>query len=735
MSVLGNPSSSARRCPFGGLWRQIQRWACRQKSHLTVFLIYVVVSCAYTYPLAFKMNSSLFVNPERPAEDVYGHVYLLWFKNYAREHGISPELDHLAGYPSGLSFPLLPALRFSHVAQDLLTQMSDEVFAYNFTILSSFIFSAFFTYLLALKITGSQLGAFLSGLIFSFCPNHVVQASCHIDLARTQWIALYVLALLGLELVRNWEWAVFTGLAYGVVFLINFYHGFFTLIFTMVFFIFKALWVGVEKALKKQKSAEHKPRANLETAARLSLAGLVAVCLILPFEFALIAKVVSPDRAQSSVGQYMHPYDDLTKYAGRFKDYFRPLPEHPVWGAKDSARAGQQEGGLYLGFLVLALSAAGMLFALRREKNDDRDHWRQSRRFIASFFAFALVTSFYITAPPKFRVGQITVPAPSHYLGRLAPMFRVYARYGFVANLSVAMLAGFGVAGAVRRLKSRSARIGALAGLSVLTLFEYTLVPPWLNMDISKTPDVYLWLRSQPRDIVVAEYPLGYKEGLRYLFYQRIHRKRLMNLADHGSFSNLVAEKANDLREPEAAGLLRYIGVDYVVVHKKDYPDISGVPGLRVLRDFPSEAVFEVTADVPQAVGLPYGFGQLEKRPDGTLWQWIGDEAGILVVNRAGKEMDVEISFDAKAFYKSRVLDVRLGGRTLYRSSIAPEPETSVTLRSVQVPRGRSRIVFQAIGGATRVGDVLQTRRPDRRLSFGFHNLQIRFGPKSEEEP
>ena len=50
-------------------------------------------------------------------------------------------------------------------------------------------------------------------------------------------------------------------------------------------------------------------------------------------------------------------------------------------------------------------------------------------------------------------------------------------------------------------------KVVVFACVFFLVLFEFINIPPFRNLDLSKTPPVYEWLASQPEDVVVAEYP------------------------------------------------------------------------------------------------------------------------------------------------------------------------------------------------------------------------------------
>jgi hypothetical protein len=125
-----------------------------------------------------------------------------------------------------------------------------------------------------------------------------------------------------------------------------------------------------------------------------------------------------------------------------------------------------------------------------------------------------------------------------------------------------------------------------------LILFEYWSVPPNHAQAIDSPPEVYTWLAKQQGDFIIAEYPMmsGSEASFyTYLFWQRIHNKRMVNGA---SPDNLPAwdffERVRDLTDPDTPRLLKNIGVKYIIIHQKMYEE-GPIPG-PLKRYLPPEA-------------------------------------------------------------------------------------------------------------------------------------------------
>jgi hypothetical protein len=110
------------------------------------------------------------------------------------------------------------------------------------------------------------------------------------------------------------------------------------------------------------------------------------------------------------------------------------------------------------------------------------------------------------------------------------------------------------------------------------------------------------------------------------MFYQTAHEKKIINGTIPGTYPNKVARTITKLSEPNSPGILKWMGVKYVLVHKEDYlkselieekeelERIPYNPGLKFIRSFapeecPQENIMCVrksgAIDVYEVVALP----------------------------------------------------------------------------------------------------------------------------------
>ena len=522
----------------------------KYKKTFLIFLFFTLLAVGFTYPLVFKMNTSVYGYPG----DNFGTMWGLWWNKFSLSNDIPTRYTPFLNAPFGrdLGVELNSAVLYVWPLT-ALSFLFGEVIAFNLVTFVSFPLAAFTMYFLVKRLTKSRWAAILSGLIFSFSPYHFWKAYNHADLASIQWLPLYVLSLIKLFEKRNYRWAFLTALSFALVTLTSFYYGYFMILFTIGFVIVTFLFQSL--ALKYERAR------LLKSLKVLLLTGILAAVFILPFTYKLFSASFSPSiepaagRAAGSLGTTV---DELLSLSSRPWDFLLPSGHHPIFGKYTDqfygwlVRVGNDfktqsafswERNIYLGWVGMLLS----LFALK--------NFRRNKKWILVFASLALLMV-WVSFPAFINISGRRLYFPSYFLHKFTPMFRTYVRLGVVVLLCVAVLAGFGFKFLLEKVRSRRGKI-LLTIFAFCTLnFEFLNIPPFRSTDISQTPAAYQWLKEQPEDFIIAEYPKAYDES-EAMFFQRIHQKRLAT----------VTEELADIYQVEAVGKLKDLGVKYVVVH------------------------------------------------------------------------------------------------------------------------------------------------------------------------
>lgn len=545
-------------------------------------LLYIFLTIIFTYPLILKFNTSIYGYPS----DAFETIWRFWWRANV---GSLPELAE----PYLLSF-----------YGKWMTVVTNEIFAYNFLLFLSFPLSALAMYLLVFEITKHKYASFIPGLIYSFSLYRLWRGFSHLDLLQTQWLPFYVWSLLKLHRWRNTKWCVITALIYLGMFLTNYYYAYFMLLFTAAFVFGQLVLKKIDFKLVK--------------------------CYLLVFVlivFSTVLFVVRVSRSPLFSGTYRRPFDDLLALSARPWDYVLPSIYHPVYGKFvepiyqaiknlgndfEYMSAFPPERMIYLGWTALVLATFGFVKGLGTRY-----------RSVAILFGICLVLMLWTSGPAYISFDNFKIPFPSFFLYRLFPMARAYVRLGIVVLLCVSVLAGLGVKFLLERIKNKRLLFSAYCLVPFLVLFEVLNFPPFHSTDFSKISEVYQWLKEQPGDFIIAEYPRdndtsfncekiaepvirNYSYGK---FFQRIHGKRLFE-SDY--LDNGIGEKLSDLTNPETSGILSSFGVKYVVVHTEEIFELENpldschglaimpspsddVAGLKLVKEFPQAVVYEVS--------------------------------------------------------------------------------------------------------------------------------------------
>jgi hypothetical protein len=280
---------------------------------------------------------------------------------------------------------------------------------------------------------------------------------------------------------------------------------------------------------------------------------------------------------------------------------------HPVFGKFTEQFVGSflygvsfTEHTLYLGLIPLILAFS----AFKKRRQRDREG------FYIRFFVFLAIAAWLFSQPPWWKIGAFKIYMPSFFMYKILPMYRAYCRFGVVLIFAVAVLAGFGLKFLLAKFKSAWVKSGIAALCSLLVLFEFWNYPPFKLINLQPAARVYNWLKDEPQDTVIAQYPLDNQvTNPAYLFSQTQHGKRMINATEQGTYANRIANNITKLSEPETAGVLKWLGVKYVLVHRREYLDsqmisqikelesISLNPGLRLVRNFAGQ-------DCPQSQAI-----------------------------------------------------------------------------------------------------------------------------------
>lgn len=736
------------------------------RLNTVVFIIFFLLSTAFTFPLLFQMNTSFYGQHGDPS----GAMWWGWWTRYSNANSMSFYETPFLSAPFGEDFRDLAEQAIQKYVYNQFYYLMDEVFFWNFFTFLGYFISALTMYYLIHHITRERWSSLFGAITFSFCPYHQFHAYQHLWLATTQWIPLYVLFFIKLidEPGRDWrklKWLIrasFCAFAFALVFNENYYYGYFSIVFSCLFLICYLLYQSIRKG-----KLFLSPR-GLGVAL---VTGILCLLFTLPFTMPIIKASFLPSESVNLANKgYVRDFSELTVYGASLRDYLIPSIDHPLFGPYVQRYLTNRFHGsnlfehtLFLGYIPLFLAFYAIYSC-----------WKKSRKKLKGItgltkptdielpkwvflFTFTGIGMMVFSAPPNPVILGVKLYMPSYFLYDLFPMFRVYSRFGLFVILCTGVLAGVGFYYMLRQTNSKRSRVLISALLMGGTLFEFMNFPPAKSTVASEIPPAYQWLCTEPGDFIIAEYPMVNNIEVRqymYQFYQRIHKKRMVNGARLGTIGEAIRKRIIDLDDPDVPQVLAFLNTKYVIVHRDIYkegrlptflhryygptyyasfpteysggnpPDLSQKPGFTKARDFGDTVVYQVAAAPSQYLML-WGdaFAKPEEWANETMWRWMGNDGQLIVVNNEKENSIVSMGFNATSFFKKRRLSVSFN-RTDRRVLEIDKVKRRFCIENVRLEPGINRIEFSTPDGTENIDSVLRNG-DQRNVSIAIGDIEF----------
>lgn len=491
-----------------------------------VVVLYALLTAAMTYPQVAQLSTAVAVNE---GDALFSTWRLSWIAHQL-------PIDPLRLFHGNIFHPEPFTLAFSDsvivpglMAAPLLWLGVPALTAYNIIFLSAFVLSGAGMFLLVRSLTQHTAAALLAGFVFAFLPYRYMHYA-HLELQVAQWMPLCLWALhrtLGTGRLSD---GLLTGAFFALQALSSWYYG-----------IFLATYlVPVAGALLLGGTLAHRWATTRALAAGAVLAAVLVVPMTIPY-FA----------ARESVGE--RPPDEVQFYSATPINYLAAHPQNVVFGSVTS-RWGGQERELFMGFVVPLVALIGLWPPLSAAR-------------IA--YGLGLIVAFDISLGFNGLLYPWLHSLVLPYRG-----LRVPARMAMLVGLSLAILAGYGVARIARTRKGPASR-AALAAIAVAFAVEYYSRPELKAMPTAPPP-IYELLPAQS-PVVLLELPLLQPdiaiEPL-FMYYSTFHWRPLVN--GYSGFSppsyRGVLDAAATLPDAAALATLRRHGVTHIVVHGELMP-------------------------------------------------------------------------------------------------------------------------------------------------------------------
>jgi len=555
--------------------------------------------------------------------DQFENARLVWWTQYALQHGSNPFYQSMLGYPDGFFSAAQWAQPLGYLPAVALSFATGPVAAVTLWTLIELVLNGLSAYVLcrallatsfverlsttSSKLIDGRLAALIGGLVFLAFP--AIQG--HLNAGHINVLALY-----GLPMYTLCLWRITSGNAKWQTILL----GALMLVITAtgdtdqaVYTLFPVtlFWLGYY-AIWQRKIFWTRPIIS-----QLSMLFILGMLFLIPFfmplALQLSASIKSADLQQG--GWVSYSVDPLS---------FAALSPFTPWGAvlapsytRIILGINSVEGSAYLGIIVIVLCFIGLL--ARKHRPFLLLPWLTVALGAAVFslgpflkWGDQLVTytlgtyRSYITLPWAFFQGLPILNAS-----------RTPGRFNLTTALAIAVLAASGAYVGLSRLPRRIIQIGVTIGLIFGIGFEYQLFAPALTT--SAVIPAYMANLAQRND-VRAVFDIPWDDNLAAkdaLYWQTAHHKPMIagqtlrtTPVDPAKLVILQAASIGDIgaeSDETSLALLDQAGIDVVIVHLSALPtdisisQISHRLGLPIFRD-DRIAVYDVPKTTPHVI-------------------------------------------------------------------------------------------------------------------------------------
>ncbi len=509
-------------------------------------------------------------------------------------------------YPWGVPYQVYGDFAPISILLYPIIKLAGVPFAYNLSVFLSFLLSGFFTYLLVKDITKNKGAGIMSGIFFAFTAYRFIRTGGHLNLVHTEWFPLLIYSAKKLLDTKDYKYAVLSGVSFSLMFLSSGYYA----------------YIGGLTVLSFAFIYARTMRLVMPPLRVLAVAVMIPLIVLSPFLY-YTSKLRGEGELTGSLGlAYFHSADFLKYlwYNPRgllMSDFVLSVP------LKTSI---YPEQALYLGIVPLFLAALGLLWKNNKKNNNNNDGLERFVRIFliigAVFFILSLgpflkwidggmitiplpdsAKSAILSASEKFAASSFLsqkdvnrvkefkeIPVPMPYLGLyftlpFFSMMRVPSRFGIIVYLSLAVLAGIGIARAPKRLRK------SLPALAVIYLLEVVPIP--LPMFAPHQRPVDVWLANQPGTAIV-EYPVTLYDCA-YMDYIPFHGKKIANICASFLPTNAVSIVGMLKEFPpsnEALDYFRENDIRYILVDTSQVNNTMQATNLKQLGQFDNILVY-----------------------------------------------------------------------------------------------------------------------------------------------
>ncbi|MHB9031218.1 MAG: hypothetical protein ACYC9O_20820, partial [Candidatus Latescibacterota bacterium] len=383
------------------------------------------------------------------------------------------------------------------------------------------------------------------------------------DSTQVQWIPFYTLYVIKFIENGTWKNAALAGLflAFNILFAMPYYLVYLPVHTIILLFVYAIWHARHEKRGFGRLARDIVSRGALGAWIKI---GATFFCVVIVFGLYYIFIV----GGSSSTSYKPRTAVELEELSLIPTDYLIPHPRSALlkgdfketyWDAVPRPEKNADSNVAYIGYIALALAVLGLI---KGRKGPGK--W---------FFLAGAAVAFWATLGPTL----FGLPTPTWFVHKYAPFARRILLYKMYVQFGMAGLAGLGAAFFIPKLRSRAQEAAFVGLISLGMLLEYSIVPPFLSVNLTDTPDVYERARALPDEAKLIEVPLRRANGnlyQGYVYYQTFHHKPLFNpyMGVNGvpeRIQSFYRQMETPLEAASYVNLaaLRHLGISHLINH------------------------------------------------------------------------------------------------------------------------------------------------------------------------
>jgi hypothetical protein len=686
------------------------------RLHFVALSVYVVLSIIFTYPVLFLKNSIPGYG------DAFWYLWDLWWYKTALLNFSNPYYTQYIFHPVGVNLALSEVSPFNALVSVPLQLLFGLSSSYKIIWIGTFILSGYGTFLLVKYLTDDEKAAFVSGLIFMFCPYRFSHSLGHLNLLSTEWIPFYVLFLIKSLNEDRRSNAIYAALFFFLTAICSYYYIPFLVILTLMYLIYR--------------QTDKRGISDGAVIRRIALMITVSSMAVAPFLYPLLKEMLTAKSGYAYGGGYLQLSSDLLSF-------FIPSGFHPMYRNVLPLEYPPLAGGEYvfIGYSVILLS----FLAFFKSRLGDSRFWGLSA------FAF-----FVLCLGPILQINgqKIYLPLPYAIIMHI-PIFslaRAPGRWDILLVLSLAILSGYGFNYLTKNYNSLL-KNSLLIFFSLLILFEFLTIP--LAVSSLHIPAFYEQMAKDAEDYSLLEIPSEWGEFISYadyMYFQTPHQKRLVtgyasrvpeSVLDFFTsltyLNNLMDFSQKDIIDTdpnELAAIVELLNIKYIIIHKDRLSDEDLINLQALLKGTLNETPMTFEDDSlivypvekrPRMIFNPHislgeGWNNLENWT-GTPTRWMKDCSTIII----NSEMDRTMKLDMRAlsFSSNKNIKICLDGVQQLEDTVSTTSFVHLSA-PINIHSGNNTLRIEALEGCQRPCNILDLGNEDPRcISIAIQNISL----------